>query len=143
MTYWFDMDGTIANLYGVENWLEYLLKEDTMPYETAMPLVNMAHLAKALNKAQKNGKEIGIISWTCKNGTAHYNKAVAKAKVKWLKTHLPSVEWNEIKIVEYGTPKQTLAKSGDILFDDEKPNRVNWGKNAYEPKDIFEVLKLG
>ena len=27
----FDMDGTLANLYGVENWLEMLEAEDTTP----------------------------------------------------------------------------------------------------------------
>ena len=30
---YFDLDGTLANLYGVENWLEYLIKEDTYPYD--------------------------------------------------------------------------------------------------------------
>ena len=25
---WLDMDGTIADLYGVENWLEYIKAED-------------------------------------------------------------------------------------------------------------------
>ena len=28
----FDMDGTIADLYGVENWLEYLINGDAFPY---------------------------------------------------------------------------------------------------------------
>ena len=32
MTFYVDMDGTIANLYGVENWLEYLINEDAFPY---------------------------------------------------------------------------------------------------------------
>lgn len=27
----FDMDGTIADLYGVDNWLEMLIAEDTTP----------------------------------------------------------------------------------------------------------------
>ena len=30
----FDMDGTIADLYGVENWLEYLIAGDTFPTQT-------------------------------------------------------------------------------------------------------------
>ena len=36
---WFDMDGTIADLYGVENWLDYLLNGDAFPYKAAAPLV--------------------------------------------------------------------------------------------------------
>ena len=30
-TIYFDMDGTLANFYGVENWLDYLENEDTTP----------------------------------------------------------------------------------------------------------------
>lgn len=35
MKIWFDMDGTIADFYGVENWLDYLLDED--PRHTKLP----------------------------------------------------------------------------------------------------------
>ena len=31
-TIWFDMDGTIANLYGVDNWLDKLHASDASPY---------------------------------------------------------------------------------------------------------------
>lgn len=34
----FDMDGTIADLYGVENWFEYLTAENVKPYKIAKPL---------------------------------------------------------------------------------------------------------
>ena len=65
----FDMDGTIADLYGVENWLEYLLEENVKPYKIAKPLVNMSALARRLNKLQRKGYEIGVISWTSKGGS--------------------------------------------------------------------------
>ena len=32
---YFDMDGTIADLYGVDNWLEMLINEDATPYRVA------------------------------------------------------------------------------------------------------------
>ena len=34
----FDMDGTIADLYGEENWLDDLINERTTPYANAKPL---------------------------------------------------------------------------------------------------------
>ena len=34
-TIYFDMDGTIADLYGNENWLDYLEHEMTKPYRNA------------------------------------------------------------------------------------------------------------
>ena len=61
---YFDMDGTIADLYGVENWLAYLIAEDVKPYADAGVLVNMNSLARVLNRLQRKGYEIGIISWT-------------------------------------------------------------------------------
>lgn len=135
---YFDMDGTIADFYGVEGWLADLKAFSVRPYAEAKPLVNMSRLARRLNLLQKAGYEIGIISWLSKSGTETYNKAVAEVKMAWLKKHLATVEWNEIHIVAYGTPKQNIGKG--ILFDDEQPNRENWGEGAYEPKDIFEIL---
>jgi len=135
---WFDMDGTIANLYGVENWLPMLIASDPTPYKVAAPLVNMSKLARKLNALQRAGYKVGIISWLSKNSTPEYDKAVTAAKVGWLRKHLNSVKFDEIKIVAYGTPKQTLGNG--ILFDDEKPNRDAWGEGAYHPDDMMEVL---
>ena len=140
MKIWFDMDGTIADLYGVTDWLPAILARDTRPYEIARGIGNLALIARLLNKAQANGHEIGIISWTAKNAPAEYNARVAIAKREWLARHLASVKWNEIKVVEYGTNKKTACGAG-ILFDDEKPNRDTWGAGAHEPAEIVEVLK--
>ena len=140
MTIWFDMDGTIADLYGVDGWLENLINEDTRPYDIAKPLVNMAYLARLLHKVQANGYEIGIISWTSRSGSDLYNGEVALAKMVWLHKHLASVEWDSIKIVPYGTNKRT-ACGGGILFDDEQGNRDTWGEGAYSPENILSVLK--
>lgn len=136
---WFDMDGTIADLYGVEGWLDMLLNENTKPYEIAKPLVNMRELAKVLNRLIEKGWEIGVISWLAKNGTNDYNKKVAIAKIKWLSKHLKSVKFAKIDIVEYGTPKQ-INRNG-ILFDDEKQNRENWLGIAYNVENIIQVLR--
>lgn len=139
MTINFDMDGTIADLYGVENWLDYLLAGDAYPYANAKPLVNMSALARVLNNLRRKGWKINVISWLSKSSTPEYDKAVTDAKLAWLKKHLPSVEFDKIFIVAYGTPKYTLASG--ILFDDEEGNRNAWGKNAYDVNDIIGVLK--
>ena len=51
----FDMDGTIADLYGVDNWLEYLINEDVYPYANAQPLPRLCTLARKLNALQRAG----------------------------------------------------------------------------------------
>lgn len=138
----FDMDGTIADLYGVENWLEYLIAGDTFPYANAEPLLRLSALARRLNTLQRNGYQLAIISWLSKSGTEEYNERVAEVKLEWLAKHLPSVKWNEIHIVPYGTPKQNFCYNPlDILFDDEERNRTNWTGRAYGVENILEILR--
>lgn len=135
----FDMDGTIANLYQVENWLEKLINKDPSPYMDAKPMVNMSILARYLNRLAENGWEINIISWLAKNSNSEYDEQVRLAKLEWLKIHLKSVHFTKISIVEYGTYKENLGKG--ILFDDEENNRKYWKGEAYDEKNIIEILK--
>ena len=134
------MDGTLVDFYGVADWLPAIIARDTRPYEVARGIGNLALIARLLNKVRENGHEIGIISWTAKNAPDEYNMRVARAKREWLRAHLPSVSWDSIRIVAYGTNK-LKATDGGILFDDEKLNRDTWGAGAYEPAAIVEVLK--
>lgn len=137
----FDMDGTIANLYAVENWLPRLRASDPTPYVEAEVMLNMSLLARYLNKLQKLGYEIGIISWTSKGGSEEYNEAVANAKLNWLHQHLSSVSFDIMEIVDYGTPKQNYSDSeDDILFDDNEKIRQDWTGEAHEPSEILQVL---
>lgn len=140
---YFDMDGTIADLYADPNWLPKLRAYDPTPYANAKPLVNMSRLARYIHKAQANGYRVGIISWLSKESTTEYDRAVTLAKLEWLTAHLPSVQFDEIHIVAYGTPKREVVTEqiGAILFDDEEHNRNEWGGFAYEPSQIFEILK--
>lgn len=138
----FDMDGTIADLYGVDNWLEYLINEDVYPYANAQPLLRLCTLARKLNALQRAGYDLAIVSWLSKSGSRAYNDAVTVAKLAWLRKHLSSVNWDRITIVPYGTPKQNFCETPfDILFDDEAKNRDNWTGIAYDVENIMEVLK--
>lgn len=144
MTYVFDMDGTIANLYGIEGWLEMLIAEDVTPYRDATPLVNMSRLARLIHKVQNRGDKVEVVSWLSRGGSADYNARVTETKLDWLKKHLPSVTFDNIYIVTYGTPKSRVTKATEaILFDDEERNRdefLNKGF-AFTPDRIFEVME--
>lgn len=139
MNIYFDMDGTIVNLYGVENWLEDLLHEDVRPYKIARPLIKLQPLARCLNKLIAEGHTINIISWTSRGGSLEYETAIKEAKINWLKKHLASVRFEKIIILPYGTPKHYFGDG--ILFDDEEANREAWGENAFSEKEIFEILR--
>ena len=140
---YFDMDGTIANLYACENWLERLRAEDATPYATAQTMLNMSLLARYIHKAQAQGYIIGIVSWLSKESSADYDKAVAQAKNNWLKKHLPSVVFDEIHIVPHSTPKASVVNvKGGVLFDDEQHNRTEWQGMALAPQEIINFFKI-
>lgn len=139
MTIWFDMDGTIADLYSVENWLDFLRQDSTIPYEQARPMFNFSRFARYLNKIQAKGYNIGIISWGSKYASDEYLSRINEAKVNWLMKHLPSVSWDYIKVEHYGMNKWEVCGEG-ILFDDEIKNRDSWQGKAYSPETIFDIL---
>ena len=83
----FDMDGTIADLYAVPNWLDKLRAEDASPYAEAAPMWDMKALREVLLKLIDKGYEIRIISWLSKDSTEEYKTAVRKAKREWLEKY--------------------------------------------------------
>ena len=136
---YFDMDGTLNRFYEVDGWLDMLIDSNPAPYKLAAPLVNMNKLARTLNKLQREGYKLGIISWLSKSSTPEYDKAVTAAKLWWLRKHLGSVKWDAVNIVAYGRNKWDVCGEG-ILFDDEAQNREAWGGNAYHPNEMMKIL---
>lgn len=142
----FDMDGTIADLYKVNGWLNDLRNYDARPYEVAMPLYNMVDLARLLCAFKENGWGIIVTSWSSKESTPLYDWAVEKAKIEWLKKY--NFPADEIFVVPYGVSKTSVtAHLGgyQILIDDNAEVRAEWGNGATidANKDIFtELLEL-
>lgn len=138
----FDMDGTIADLYGVENWLPMLRAEDTTPYEIAEPLFNMTVLCGLLDALKMLGWKIAVTTWGAMNGSKEYNKRTMQAKKEWLnKLDFPYDEFHGVK---YGTTKADCTRGKadfQILVDDNEKIRNGWtlGK-AIDPIDLIETL---
>lgn len=128
-----DMDGTIADLYGVENWLEDLIAGNERPYREAERLVEEEELAELV----ADGYELAIVSWLAKNSNKEYDRKVRNAKREWLKANYPNINFTEIHIVKYGTPKSRVVNERGLLIDDEIPNRREWKGVAVDPKIFF------
>ena len=140
----FDMDGTIADLYGVDGWLNDLHNESTRPYEIAEPMYNMHKLAEILHTLKANGWKIAVTTWLAKGGSKEYNKRTAYAKKEWLARF--GFPYDEIHCVKYGTTKAncTRAKADfQVLVDDNKKVRDGWtlGQTIDASHDIMETLK--
>ena len=139
----FDMDGTIADLQGVDGWLEDLRAENPRPYIEAKPLYNMLILNEILKLFQNMGWKIIVTSWLAKNSTKEYDEKVREAKKRWLAENgFPA---DEIHIVKYGTTKADCTrKMGgyQILVDDNETVRKGWklGNTIDANKNIIAEL---
>lgn len=123
----FDMDGTIADLYHVNDWCNKINNKDISPYIDAKPMYNMDILNSLLNALRSLGYVIAVITWLSKTGTPEYNKEVRKAKKEWLtKNNFPCDEFHAVK---YGTPKHRVSKGEwQILVDDNTSVQKAWTK---------------
>ena len=144
----FDMDGTIADLYGVENWLEKLRNFDPTPYAIAKPMWDMRELSELLYALRREGYEIHIITWLSKETSKAYDTAVRTVKKNWLYNH--DFPFDHFHGVQYGATKADSVRrylhenETAILFDDNAKVRQGWHMGeAYDPAtcDICEVLR--
>lgn len=139
----FDMDGTIADLYGVADWLENLRDENPKPYIEALPLVSMTDLGIVLNLLKETGWRIVVTSWLSKNSSEEYKRVVRQAKKEWLKRYC--FPFDEIHLVQYGTTKAKCTRHHggfQILIDDNEKVRKGWhlGDTINANDDIISEL---
>lgn len=141
----FDMDGTIADLYKVENWLNLLRNEDPTPYILAEPMWNMVELAEVLNELRAIGYEVRVITWLSKDSTEAYKDDVRKAKMWWLDRY--DFPFDHFHGVAYGATKaDSIRKYADeaILIDDNEKVRNGWHMGrTIDPTtcDLIAVLR--
>lgn len=142
----FDMDGTLANFYGVNGWLNDLQNENTRPYDIAEPLYNMDILNAILDVLRLQGWRIVVTTWLAKGSTKAYDDAVRISKIQWLKKY--NFVYDEIHLVKYGTTKANCTRKNggyQILVDDNAKIRKGWtlGNTIDANKNIIdELLKL-
>ena len=141
-TIYFDMDGTIVDLYGVNNWLEKLRAEDFSPYEDANPLIDVHKLSEILLVLKSKGYKLGIITWGSKYSSEKFIKQVRISKEKWLNKYLPDIIFDEFVVTDYSCNKASNVEDPfGILFDDSKFIRAFWPGDSYPPEAIFPVLE--
>ena len=144
----FDMDGTIADFYAVNGWLEMIRNELTTPYEVAEPMWDMMELREVLMALQERGIEIRVITWLSMGATPTFKEETRQAKREWLERYM--FPFDHFHGVRYGATKADSIRKElgidetAILFDDNKKVREGWRMGeAFDPttENIIEILK--
>ena len=129
-TVYLDMDGTIADLYGIENWLPRLRNEDSNIFLECRPMVSKRILEKALQNYR-----IVILSMTPKGATKEYCENVIAQKNAWLDKYFPFL--NERIYRPYGSNKNLKNSKNAILIDDSESIRASWRGVAVSPEELW------
>jgi hypothetical protein len=143
---YFDMDGTVYDLYGMENWLEMLRNEEKGAFTLGNALVNMDELKEVCLKLIAKGYQIGIITWLPMGASLEYCEVCTAEKRKWAEKNMPYI--SEFYALEYGVPKQyaPARRAAEMwLVDDNKEVREMWitekqRKAIDATTDIIEAL---
>lgn len=139
----FDMDGTIADLYAVDGWLNDLRNENARPYELARPMYDMDILNQVLGLLKAQGWRVVVTTWLAMESTVEYKNEVRKAKLEWLAQY--GFPYDEIHLVQYGTTKANCTRKlggYQILIDDNEQVRKGWtlGNTINANENIVEKL---
>jgi len=145
---YFDMDGTIANLYESKDWLEKIVNQEPVftDLEEMPDWASCRRILKVLK--MKFNYQIGVVTWTPMNTTTEYEAKSRAEKNMWLADHAPDI-FDFVTFQTYGTPKELAIRSKHIegvhiLFDDNHEVRESWEQNfqqAFDEKNMLSVLK--
>lgn len=117
----FDLDGTLYDLYNTENWLDSLQNEDATVFERGNFIGDYDEFIAIVKELMFKGYTFGVISWLPMYATPEFENECAEVKRKWVQKYLPFVE--EMNFQRYGTPKQNaIQKKAQTMFllDDSK-----------------------
>jgi hypothetical protein len=139
----FDMDGTLFDFYGVENWKEYLdVEHSVFPYLAAKPLYDPDVLNPVIKELRNQGWTIIVCSWLSQYKTYDFHEQIRRAKIKRLKEI--AFPYDFLIMTDYGTDKQACIKNFggiQVLVDDSDEVLSHWNGRTIDAKhDIMPGL---
>lgn len=142
-TVWFDMDGTLYDLYNIPNWLEELQNKNENVFYIGSPMYNCYCINRAIEALTEHGWQVGIITWAPKDVAENdpFFAKVKHAKLMWALRHYPDLVRN-FYCLPYGQSKAICAcnhwseRNGSIedvqiLVDDNMLVREDWLDNGW------------
>lgn len=144
----FDLDGTVFDLYGKSNWLELLENEKSGAFNgNFLPYIDKLEFFKIVGMLMDYGVEFNVITWLPKNASAEYMEICIKEKIEWVRKNMPFIK--SIECIPYGTPKQKYATKSKrmYLLDDNIEVCNTWNskiqrkaKNVSEKYSVVNAL---
>lgn len=125
-----DMDGTIADLYSQENWLDKLKREESNLFRNLVPMITEEEL---FDMYPEDEFDIRILSMTPKGASDRYIRQVEFEKDEWLAKHFPKLRQGKRIYMKYGMNKNLKGCANAILIDDNAEIRKRWKGTAIMP----------
>ena len=123
MTYYFDVDGVLADFHGAYNPKN---RAESLTYKFIRNLKPFVENIKLVKKLIAKGEEIYI-------STLVANENTKKARIDWLKEMLPELpEEKIIAIVGNGKKSDNMKTKDGILIDDKLANCKQWEKAGHK-----------
>lgn len=121
-----DMDGTIADLYSINNWLDRLQSEDKTIFLECKPMITQEKLFQMFGEF-----EIVILSMTPKDCSKEYHNQVIEQKNQWLDIYFPNIQKRIYQ--KYGHNKNLKNCGNALLIDDNELIRKCYKGVALNP----------
>lgn len=143
---YFDMDGTVFDLYGKDNWLELLQEEKAGAFTgDFLPEIDTKKFYSICQKLLEKGVQFGIITWLPMQASPEYEQICTEEKRTWAGKNLPFI--TEFNCVSYGIPKQNCIQKRTkkmFLIDDNMEVCKTWAtakqRTAINVNETFTVV---
>ena len=112
---YFDMDGTLADLYSVDNVFKKLDTFNASPYVEDKPINKYIDMLK---EYKNNGYKIIILSCLSKITNNDYDRQIVNAKGIWLDKYVGREYIDERIFIPYTKDKSTYVYRKGTLIDD-------------------------
>ena len=144
---YFDMDGTVADFYSQENWLEMLRNETAGAFAFCKPLFDENSFYLLISDLAEKGAQFGVITWLPMQASRSYELICEIEKQNWCETYLPFI--STFAAQSYGIPKQNaITKNAqlEILIDDNAEICKMWEtrkrRKAYQVTKNYTVTDI-
>lgn len=132
MTYYFDVDGVLADFHSVYN---HKNRAECTTYAFIRSLKAFNRNVMMVKALVASGNEVYI-------STMVANEETKQARIEWLNEYLPEVNAEHIiTIVGHGNKANYMKTEDGILVDDKKENCRKWEKAGH--KAIWVEVKGG